>query len=335
MDNNFRSGFVAIIGRPNVGKSTLMNHLIGQKIAITSNKPQTTRNKIQTVYTCDEGQIVFLDTPGIHKAKNKLGEYMVQVAERTLKEVDAIMWLVEPSTFVGAGERHIAEQLQKVGVPVILIINKIDTVKKEELLPAIDTYRKICDFAEIIPCSALRGKNTQDIIPSIFKYLPYGPMFYDEDTVTDQPQRQIAAEIIREKALHALDEEIPHGIAVAIDRMKKRPGRSNIIDIDATIICERNSHKGIIIGSIGALIMGSALFWMTPFRAWQAPLMSLLIIVSGTLGALVMSSVKRSLGAVRLDTSMMLTRGALDRMEMLFFSAPVFYHSTIFLFMTK
>ena len=134
MDNNFRSGFVAIIGRPNVGKSTLMNHLIGQKIAITSNKPQTTRNKIQTVYTCDEGQIVFLDTPGIHKAKNKLGEYMVQVAERTLKEVDAIMWLVEPSTFVGAGERHIAEQLQKVGVPVILIINKIDTVKKEELL---------------------------------------------------------------------------------------------------------------------------------------------------------------------------------------------------------
>ena len=151
MDNNFRSGFVAIIGRPNVGKSTLMNHLIGQKIAITSNKPQTTRNKIQTVYTCDEGQIVFLDTPGIHKAKNKLGEYMVQVAERTLKEVDAIMWLVEPSTFVGAGERHIAEQLQKVGVPVILIINKIDTVKKEELLPAIDTYVIKLFFFLIIP----------------------------------------------------------------------------------------------------------------------------------------------------------------------------------------
>ena len=244
MGQEFKSGFVTLVGRPNVGKSTLMNQMIGQKIAITSNKPQTTRNRIQTVYHDERGQIVFLDTPGIHKAKNKLGEYMVQVAERTLKEVDAIMWLVEPSTFVGAGERHIAEQLQKVGVPVILIINKIDTVKKEELLPAIDTYRKICDFAEIIPCSALRGKNTQDIIPSIFKYLPYGPMFYDEDTVTDQPQRQIAAEIIREKALHALDEEIPHGIAVAIDRMKKRPGRSNIIDIDATIICERNSHKG-------------------------------------------------------------------------------------------
>ena len=251
MDNNFRSGFVAIIGRPNVGKSTLMNHLIGQKIAITSNKPQTTRNKIQTVYTCDEGQIVFLDTPGIHKAKNKLGEYMVQVAERTLKEVDAIMWLVEPSTFVGAGERHIAEQLQKVGVPVILIINKIDTVKKEELLPAIDTYRKICDFAEVIPCSALRGKNTQDIIPSIFKYLPYGPQFYDEDTVTDQPERQIVAELIREKALHCLNEEIPHGIAVAIDRMK---AERRVMHIDATIICERDSHKGIIIGKQGSML---------------------------------------------------------------------------------
>ena len=254
MDNNFRSGFVAIIGRPNVGKSTLMNHLIGQKIAITSNKPQTTRNKIQTVYTCDEGQIVFLDTPGIHKAKNKLGEYMVQVAERTLKEVDAIMWLVEPSTFVGAGERHIAEQLQKVGVPVILIINKIDTVKKEELLPAIDTTVRSAILQRSFLALPSAEKNTQDIIPSIFKYLPYGPMFYDEDTVTDQPQRQIAAEIIREKALHALDEEIPHGIAVAIDRMKKRPGRSNIIDIDATIICERNSHKGIIIGKQGAML---------------------------------------------------------------------------------
>lgn len=256
MNENTKSGFVAIIGRPNVGKSTLMNHLIGQKIAITSKKPQTTRNKIQTVYTNDSGQIVFLDTPGIHKAKNKLGEYMVEVAERTLKEVDAIMWLVEPSTFIGAGERHIAEQLQNVGVPVILIINKIDTVKKEEILPAIDTYRKVCDFAEIIPCSALRGQNTQDIIDCIFKYLPYGPMFYDEDTVTDQPMRQIVAEIIREKALHALDAEIPHGIAVAIDQMRERPGsgKNPLYDIDATIICERDSHKGIIIGKGGAML---------------------------------------------------------------------------------
>ena len=176
---------------------------------------------------------------------------MVAVAERTLKEVDAIMWLVEPSTFIGAGERHIAEQLQGVGVPVILIINKIDTVKKEEILPAIDTYRKICDFAEIIPCSALRGQNTEDIIDSILKYLPYGPMFYDEDTVTDQPQRQIVAEVIREKALHALDAEIPHGIAVAIDQMKKR---GKVMHIDATIICERDSHKGIIIGKQGNML---------------------------------------------------------------------------------
>ena len=249
-----KSGFVAIIGRPNVGKSTLMNHLIGQKIAITSKKPQTTRNRIQTVYTDERGQIVFLDTPGIHKAKNKLGEYMVQVAERTLKEVDAIMWLVEPTTFIGAGEQHIAEELQKTGVPVLLIINKIDTVQKEALLPAIDKYRKVCDFAEIIPCSALRGQNTEDIIPCLFKYLPYGPMFYDEDTVTDQPMKQIASEVIREKALHALDDEVPHGIAVAIDSMKERPGKRPIYDIEATIICEKDSHKGIIIGKGGSML---------------------------------------------------------------------------------
>ncbi len=253
-EEQLKSGFVAIIGRPNVGKSTLMNHLIGQKIAITSKKPQTTRNKIQTVYTDERGQIVFLDTPGIHKAKNKLGEYMVEVAYRTLKEVDVILWLVEPTTFIGAGEQKIAEELQKLGLPVILIINKIDTVEREEILPAIDRYRKIVDFAEIIPCSALRGTNTEDIIPSLFKYLPYGPMFYDPETVTDQPMRQIAAEIIREKSLHALDEEIPHGIAVAIDRMKSRPGKARLYDIDATIICERDSHKGIIIGKSGSML---------------------------------------------------------------------------------
>ena len=253
MNPNFKSGFAAIIGRPNVGKSTLMNHLIGQKIAITSKKPQTTRNRIQTVYTCEDGQIVFLDTPGIHKAKNKLGEYMVNVAERTLKDVDVILWLVEPTTYIGAGDQHIAQQLKGVNVPVILVINKIDTIKKEEVLAVIDAYRKICDFAEIIPVSALRGLNTQDIIESILKYLPYGPQFYDEDTVTDQPQRQSVAEMIREKALHALDEEIPHGIAVSIDRMKERPG-GKIVDIDATIICERDSHKGIIIGKQGSML---------------------------------------------------------------------------------
>ena len=248
-----KSGFVTLIGRPNVGKSTLMNHLIGQKIAITSDKPQTTRNRIQTVYTDERGQIVFLDTPGIHKAKNKLGEYMVNIAEHTLKEVDVILWLVEPSTFIGAGERHIAEQLNKVSTPVILVINKIDTVKsKEEILTFIAAYKDILNFAEIIPVSALKEMNIEDVKSSIFKYLPAGPQFYDEDTVTDQPMRQIAAELIREKALRMLDDEIPHGIAVVIDQMKERP--NGIIDVDATIVCERDSHKGIIIGKGGSML---------------------------------------------------------------------------------
>ena len=251
MKENFKSGFAAIIGRPNVGKSTLMNHLIGQKIAITSNKPQTTRNRIQTVLTTEEGQIVFVDTPGIHKAKNRLGEYMVNIAERSLNEVDVVLWLVEPSAFIGAGERHIIDQLKKVRTPVILVINKIDMVKREELLPAIDMYRKEYDFAEIVPVSARSGDNTDELVKVILKYLPYGPQFYDEDTVTDQPERQIVAELIREKALHCLNEEIPHGIAVAIDRMKME---RKVMHIDATIICERDSHKGIIIGKQGAML---------------------------------------------------------------------------------
>ena len=251
--NNYKSGFVTLIGRQNVGKSTLMNRLIGQKIAITSNKPQTTRNRIQTVYTCDEGQIIFLDTPGIHKAKNKLGEYMVSVAERTLKEVDVILWLVEPSTFIGAGEQHIAEQLRSVKTPVFLVINKIDTVEKAEILKFIAAYKDIVDFAEIIPVSALKGENTDDLLQAMMKYLPTGPQYYDEDTITDQPERQIVAEMIREKALRNLSDEIPHGIAVAIDRMHERPN-GGIIDIDATIVCERNSHKGIIIGKQGAML---------------------------------------------------------------------------------
>lgn len=254
MENaNFRSGFATLIGRPNVGKSTLMNHLIGQKIAITSNKPQTTRNRIQTVYTSKEGQIVFLDTPGIHKAKNKLGEYMVNVAERTLKEVDVVLWLVEPTDFIGKGERHIAEQLKKANVPVILIMNKIDTVEKSKIEGFMDGYREIFDFADMIPVCALRGVNMERVIHAIFKYLPYGPKYYDDDTVTDQPQRQIAAELIREKALRCLEEEIPHGIAVSIEKMQERRG-GEIMDIEATIICERDSHKGIIIGKGGAML---------------------------------------------------------------------------------
>lgn len=259
MREDYKSGFVAIIGRPNVGKSTLMNHLIGQKIAITSRKAQTTRNKIQTVYTCERGQIVFLDTPGIHKAKNKLGEYMVNVASRTFKDADVILWLVEPGTQVGPGDRHIAEQLKNCKLPVILVINKVDTVKKEEVAGFIETYRKLIDFADIVPASALRAQNLDTVIDCIFKYLPYGPQFYDEDTITDQPQRQIVAELIREKALRTLDEEIPHGIAVTIDTMKARPD-GRIVDIEATIICERDSHKGIIIGKQGAMLkkIGSA-----------------------------------------------------------------------------
>ena len=251
MKNDFKSGFVTLIGRPNVGKSTLMNYLIGQKIAITSNKPQTTRNRIQTVLTTDEGQIVFVDTPGIHKAKNKLGEYMVNVAEKTLNEVDVVLWLVEPTTFIGAGEQHIAKQLQRVKTPVILVINKVDSVKREEILPAIAAYKDIYDFADIVPVSARSGDNTDELLRVIMKYLPYGPQFYDEDTVTDQPERQIVAELIREKALHSLQDEIPHGIAVAIDRMKMQ---NKVMHIDATIICERDSHKGIIIGKQGSML---------------------------------------------------------------------------------
>lgn len=249
----FKSGFVTIIGRPNVGKSTLMNHLIGQKIAITSSKAQTTRNRIQTVYTGEEGQIVFLDTPGINRAKNKLGEYMLSAAENTLKEVDVILWLVEPTTFIGAGEQYIIERLKKVHTPVILVINKTDTVGEEEIFKAIDTYKEVYDFREIVPVSALKDKNTDELIRTIFVYLEEGPQYYDADTITDQPERAIVAEMIREKALRCLDQEIPHGIAVVIDQMKDRAG-TNIVDIDATIICERDSHKGIIIGKQGSML---------------------------------------------------------------------------------
>ncbi len=249
----FKSGFVTIVGRPNVGKSTLMNHLIGQKIAITSNKAQTTRNRIQTVYTGEEGQVVFLDTPGINRAKNKLGEYMLNAAENTLKEVDVILWIVEPATFIGAGERYILEQLEKVHTPVILVVNKTDTVGEEEVFKAIDTYKEVYDFKEIVPVSALRDRNTDELMHTIFQYLEEGPQYYDADTITDQPERAIVAEMIREKALRCLDKEVPHGIAVVIDRMKDRQ-HGKIVDIDATIICERDSHKGIIIGKQGAML---------------------------------------------------------------------------------
>ena len=252
-ENKYKSGFVTLIGRPNVGKSTLMNHLIGQKIAITSKRPQTTRNRIQTVYTDKRGQIVFLDTPGIHTAKNKLGEYMLQAAQSTLSEVDVVLWLVEPSSYIGKDDQQILRQLLKCTVPVILVMNKTDTVDKEVIPHALEAYRKVYPFADMIAVSALRSHNLDAVIDAILKYLPYGPAFYDEDTITDQPQRQIVAEMIREKALRCLEEEIPHGIAVVIDSMKERPDGS-LTDIEATIICERESHKGIIIGKGGSML---------------------------------------------------------------------------------
>jgi GTP-binding protein Era len=229
-----------------------MNQMIGQKIAITSNKPQTTRGRIQTVYTDELSQMIFLDTPGIHESKNKLGEYMLRIAQKTLDDVDLVLWLVEPSSFIGAGEQYIIDQLRTCKKPVILVINKIDTVEKDKLLVYIDAYQKAMDFAEIVPVSAMKRDNIDTLKACIRKYLPYGPAFYDEDTVTDQPERQIAAEIIREKALRLLQDEVPHGIAVTIEKMRMRP--DGIMNIDATIICERDSHKGIIIGKGGAML---------------------------------------------------------------------------------
>ena len=255
MSEEFKSGFVTIVGRPNVGKSTLMNHIIGQKIAITSNKPQTTRNKIQTVYTKqDVGQIVFLDTPGMHQAKNKLGEYMMTAAKSTVNEVDVILWLVEPDEKVGAGDKKIAELLNTVEAPVILVINKIDAADGQRVAQTISAFKDLCEFKEVVPVSALRGQGCDDLLDTIFKYLPAGPQYYDEETVTNQTLREITAEIIREKSLHALNEEVPHGIAIEIDSMKERPGKKPFWDIEATIICEKNSHKGIIIGKGGAMI---------------------------------------------------------------------------------
>lgn len=248
-----KSGFVALIGRPNVGKSTLMNKLIGQKIAITSHKPQTTRNRIQTVYTDERGQIIFLDTPGIHKAKNKLGNYMISVVNKTLKDVDLILWLVEANDFIGAGEQHILEILKDIKKPVILAINKLDALKVQELvLPIIDKYSKLMDFSDIVPVSALKGRNTAHLIDVIYKYLPNGPMYYDEDVVTDQPVRQITSELIREKLLRILDDEIPHGIAIEIEKMEYR--KDGLVNVEASIICERDSHKAIIIGKNGSML---------------------------------------------------------------------------------
>ena len=254
MENSkFKSGFVTIIGRPNVGKSTLMNHLIGQKIAITSNKPQTTRNRIRTVYTDERGQVVFVETPGMLQARNKLQEYMESSAEGAMHGVDVILWVVEASDYIGKGDQRIARQLQQIRTPVILVMNKIDQKEKSQIEGFLQAYAGLHLFADMIPVSALRSRNLDRVMDAIMKCLPYGPKYFSDDTVTDQPMRQIAAELIREKALRSLEEEIPHGIAVAIDRMEERPD-GTLTDIDATIICEKESHKGMIIGKGGRML---------------------------------------------------------------------------------
>ena len=252
-ESKTRSGFVALVGRPNVGKSTLMNALIGQKIAAVSNRAQTTRRKIQTVYTDDRGQIVFLDTPGVTKAKNRLGDFMLETARSAVAEVDLVLWLVEPSTFIGAGEQTILEKLRKTKIPVILAVNKIDTASQEQVEKCISTYQAEMEFAAVIPVSAERNENLEGLLDQLYELLPEGPLYFDPDTVTDERMRDIAAELIREQALIHLDKEIPHGIAVLIERFSERPDGS-LTDIDATIICERESHKGIIIGKKGAML---------------------------------------------------------------------------------
>lgn len=252
---NFKSGFVTIIGRPNVGKSTLMNQLIGEKIAIISDKPQTTRNRIQCIYNGNDFQIVFLDTPGIHKPKHKLGEYMVKVASDTLKEVDVVLFVVDEGNKIGPGDKFIMDQLESIKTPIILVMNKIDKVKQEEFNILYEAYKETGLFHDIIGISALEGANLNSLIQKISELLPEGPPYFPAEMITDQPERVIVAEIIREKILNYTDQEVPHGIAVEVTMMKEREGK-DIVDIDATIYCERKSHKGIIIGKGGRKLKG-------------------------------------------------------------------------------
>lgn len=252
--NEYKSGFVAIIGRPNVGKSTLMNQIVGQKVAIMSDKPQTTRNKIRAVYTSEEGQIVFLDTPGVHKPKSKLGDYMNKMVETALREVDVILFLVDASEKLGPGDEFIIEKLKQVRTPVYLVINKIDKVHPEDLLPFIDRYKDLYDFAHIVPVSALEGNNVNRLMDQLIEELPEGPQYYPDDQITDHPERFVVAELIREKVLHLTREEIPHSIAVVIEQMKPRDERKTLIDIYATIYTERPTQKGILVGKQGAMM---------------------------------------------------------------------------------
>lgn len=249
----FKSGFVALIGRPNVGKSTLLNHVIGQKVAIMSDKPQTTRNKIHGVYTTKDAQVIFVDTPGIHKPKHKLGEFMTKVAEQTLNEVDLILFLVNADEEIGRGDKYIIERLKKVNKPIFLVINKIDKVHPEQLLPLIESYSNELEFSEVIPISAMHGNNVETLIEHVIGRLSEGPKFYPDDQISDHPEHFIVAEMIREKVLHLTREEVPHSVAVTIELMKRREGK-NIIDVHATIIVERSSQKGIIIGKNGSML---------------------------------------------------------------------------------
>lgn len=258
MDNRktkqtFKSGFVSIVGRPNVGKSTLLNHIVGQKIAIMSNKPQTTRNKITAVHTTEQGQIIFLDTPGIHKPKSKLGDYMVSVAENTLNEVDLVLFVIDATEKRGPGDEYIIERLKQVKTPVFLVINKIDKVHPEALLPIIDDYRQLLSFKQIVPISALEGNNTEALVEAIFDEMEEGPMYYPPDQVTDHPERFIVAELIREKVLHLTREEVPHSIAVTVEEMK-RGENGKTLYIYAAIYVERDSQKGILIGEKGKML---------------------------------------------------------------------------------
>ncbi|PEJ56906.1 MULTISPECIES: GTPase Era [unclassified Bacillus (in: firmicutes)] len=250
---SYKSGFVSIIGRPNVGKSTFLNRVVGQKIAIMSDKPQTTRNKIQGVFTEDDAQIVFIDTPGIHKPKHKLGDFMVKVAQDSIKDVDATLFMINANEGFGRGDEFIIEKLQGSRSPVILVINKIDTIHPDELFELINKYKDLYEFAEIVPISALQGNNVDRLLQVIKTYLPEGPQYYPANQVTDHPERFIISELVREKVLHLTREEVPHSIAVIIEQIERRP-EGNAIYVNATIVVERSSQKGIIIGKQGSML---------------------------------------------------------------------------------
>ncbi|BAC13907.1 GTPase Era [Oceanobacillus iheyensis] len=252
METNFKSGFLSIIGRPNVGKSTFMNKVIGQKIAIMSDKAQTTRNKIQGVFTTNDAQMIFIDTPGIHKPKHRLGDFMVQIAEDTLNEVDSILFMINADEGYGRGDQYIIDLLQKVNSPVFLIINKIDLIHPDQLLPLIEKYKSLYDFEEIIPISALEGNNVDHLVDVLKEHLPEGPQYYPEDQVTDHPERFVISELIREKVLHLTKEEVPHSIAVVIENIEKNENEKLLIQ--ATIVTERSSQKGILIGKQGTML---------------------------------------------------------------------------------